>query len=975
MKYDVFISYHGGKGNEELSSYKKALELYEYLSNRNLTCFLYKKESNEDFYDAINNAILYSKHFILVACDRTMLSEWVKDEVKQFDGLRKNGKKTNCLISAYIFGSITEQDLYEFNTLFTTKDIACGEDGFEKLYNSIKAKEMPFLINQGMEKETHKHNKLIEYDDFDDVSRFFLEREFKKYDSLTEEEVLRHCDIVTRRLKCMTNVAISDHCNNIIKETIKRIINTQNDNNINPYALKISGQAGTQKSYVLQMLYVCLRIDMSEHSFEPLYINCDKIRDLILEENQINVVNDIFTGLHFDEGRTPLFIIDGILNVVTDECRLDFSLKREMEAYEDAVYVIGVNNVFSDNKIRLNKSNFVRSKYELNLNLYPISLYDKDKCIEYISTLEDLPFDSGKDVYHMLNKSGVLSIDERIVRILCEEGDLSFSGDIVDIFEREILNYLGGDEELLKKGAGIVFDFAYGSKELDFHDKSTILILRLICLEQTFLNYFIAIKHLNDLENYEYTQDFSFFQMIFPKEITHFITSRINNYSKYEGVILSLAQRYNEMDPMGKSRISFFLGRIKNFNYRIKAEELLHNYYEETKACITQRIIDDKYNGKPYKKEEYKQDLFLLRGISVSLIYCSDNAVLIEYIKSLIENELSNSINRGFHLEYYGDKRYLPNQNMLDYEDNVKLGERTLRILFNKVDGQIKSKKYAPSILLEVFTITSLLQARIEIDRRIISFNIKPYIEKCCDIIPEFLSCVTIEDNIIKSFFHMVLNDFKKYIGQDDFVFSPMRYLSNYYLPAKDVKRTGWVMQGIDDPESIVEHMYACWFIGLIFLPNECNEIKGYNKQEILDMLIVHDLAETKLSDIPKYEKVKYPNYDKQENYEMLSILLKGTYSSMGTMSHFVEAWNDWYLMENENACIAKDIDTIQAIYQFLIYNNATPEKFSEERRINWLKEMACVKSSIGQMILQELVLKNELFKSVFDKYSNIIEL
>jgi 5'-deoxynucleotidase YfbR-like HD superfamily hydrolase len=369
-------------------------------------------------------------------------------------------------------------------------------------------------------------------------------------------------------------------------------------------------------------------------------------------------------------------------------------------------------------------------------------------------------------------------------------------------------------------------------------------------------------------------------------------------------------------------------------------------------------------------REIHKQDLFLLRGISVSLIYCCNTQVLYEYLKSLINMDLANSINRGFHLEYYGDKRYLPNQNMLDYEDNPRVGERTLRILCNSIDLSLKQKNNRPAMLLELFTVASLLQVRMETDYKQISFKIEPYMKRCCELIERVLHQQDVSDNVILSFFKMAKADFENYLKNTRSLYSPQRTMCNEYLAAKDVKRTGWVHQGIEDPESIMEHMYACWFIGLVFLPTTSEEISGYDKQKILNMLIVHDLAETKLTDIPKYEKVNYPNYDREENDAMLSVLLKGTYSSMSTLDEYVDAWNTWYERGDENARIAKDIDTIQAIYQFLLYYIKDREKFSEARAINWLKEVYEVRTELGQKILHDLIFQNELFADVMAEFS-----
>ena len=197
--------------------------------------------------------------------------------------------------------------------------------------------------------------------------------------------------------------------------------------------------------------------------------------------------------------------------------------------------------------------------------------------------------------------------------------------------------------------------------------------------------------------------------------------------------------------------------------------------------------------------------------------------------------------------------------------------------------------------------------------------------------------------------------------------YNPKRDLCNELLRAAEVKRAGWVNQGIEHPESITDHMYSCFFIGMVFLPCEYSA-EGYDKQKILNMLLIHDIGETILGDIPKYEKPE--DFDAIENATMLRLLLKGTYAGMPSVPEYVSAWSGWYKREDENARIAKDIDTIQAIYQFLVYNLKFPEKFSHERRVNWLREINQVTTELGRGILNELVLENPLFKETLSEYS-----
>ena len=975
--YDVFLSYHGGAGDSTRSSYAMAEKLYYYLKQRNMNPFLYKKENDSDFYDAINTAILGSRHFILIACDKDMLSEWVKDEIKQFDGLRKNGQKTNSLISACIFGNITEADLYRFNTVFTTKDIVHGEQDFKRLYQAIVTKDAEITATPVQEIASTmnytQEQPRNDFKTFSDISKMFIQLYLSKctntqYASFAYDDYSKNCETITKRLKCMSSVTIPKNCDNVIEEYFNRILKL--DKSVGCNIMQVAGQSGTQKSYVLQLLYIRFFNSMDTHNYDPIYISCDAIRNMLMNGKTADQIEQLFSDVQQENGRSALFIIDGIRNIVADNYRIDFLIKKISDKFENVHYIIGKNIVHCDNPIRANKSGLAKGRYGIMLNLSPISLYDKEKCYSYISTIKNLPLTDITEIYKILNKSGLLTIDEYLIRTICENYDGVNAPRIMNVFEDELLNNLDGDYEMLKRGADIIFEFAYGKNEtIDFNDETTLDILNLICNEQIYLYCLIALYYTKKLDEYDNTGNYDFFQMVMPKEITRFITQRINEYPKHEDSILTLAGHYNEMSAMGKSEMSFFLGRIKSANQRAKAIELLHTYYDETSIAIKQKLIDDKYNGKTYSHDAYKQDLFLFRGLSVSLIYCGDKKILYDYIRSLIDNDLSNSINRGFHLEYYGDIRYIPNQNMLTYEDNPKLGERTLRILCNSVYTQLKSGELHPAILLELFTITSLLQIRIETSKNIISFDITEYITRCKELIPHCLSAINCDDNIITSFFQMAVNDFEKYLASKLSQFSPKRYLCNDYLAATEIKRAGWVMQNVPHPESIVEHMYSCWFIALTCLPNTDLDIPEYNKQKIMDMLLVHDLAETKLKDIPKYEKPNYPDYDKKENHEMLAILLKGTYDGMDVMTPFVNAWDEWYTFESINAKIAKDIDTIQAIYQFLVYNQKYPQCFGRERKIGWLNEMQCVTTKYGRLILEEIILHNELFHDTLEEY------
>ena len=952
LQYDVFLSYHGGGGDESKSSYYKAEELYGFLESRGLKCFLYKKENNEDFYDAINKAILSCKHFILVASHKEMLSTWVKEEVKQFDALYKNGKKPNAVISAYLFGDITIDDLCNFNVLFSTKDIVGGADGFEKIYKAIAAKNGAPVPAQAPKQRS-----------FDEISVRFLDNELKSYASFSPAETEKHLTVLSTRLSCVTD----NDCPDYMRALLEKVLSCDDE-----HIFRLEGPAGTQKSYILQMLYVLLRQEMHTHSFEPVYIHCDRIRKDLARRgvSAETYLADLF-GLVRQSDREPLFIIDGVLNIVADNFMLDYAISNFLSSVRQKRTVLGVNTVFEDNRFRINRSKLFRERYAFTETLTPISLYNKEQSILYLSTLDDMPQDySAEEMYQILNRSGLITIDEHVVRVVMENCDTYQN--IMDIFELQISDFLDGNDESLHQGAALVFEFAYGMDELDFNNPVTQKIMRLVTKGRIYINCLIAIHYIDQLKKYQVNKDFSFFSIIYPKEVTRFITSRINQIPALERTIVDLGKHYNEMTPTGKSEMSFFLGRIKNSIDQPQAIQLLNQYYAETKDLIKKREVDDKYNGIPYAAAARKQDLFLLRGISVSLIYYNDNRVLFEYVKSLIANDLANSINRGFHLEYYGDKKYVPNQSTLDYEDNLAVGQKTLRLLCNTIDKRLQSDKIYLSLLLEVFTVISLLQVRIQ-RPDLLKFDVLPYIHAAQGLVKKSLEMLAISDPVIIGFFDMALADFAEFEKNPQKPFSPALKVCDEYLQAKNVKRTGWVAQGLNAPESITEHMYSCWLIGLIYLPERDLSVGGYDKQKILNMLLIHDLAETRLGDIPKYEKYRYPDYNERENATMLSIFLRGTYSGIDSMAPFVDAWGCWYAENEENAKIAKDIDLLQAVYQFFEYYLLEKEKFTDERAKNWISELSRMKTAHGKRIAKALILDNERFKPVLELFKGCL--
>lgn len=64
-------------------------------------------------------------------------------------------------------------------------------------------------------------------------------------------------------------------------------------------------------------------------------------------------------------------------------------------------------------------------------------------------------------------------------------------------------------------------------------------------------------------------------------------------------------------------------------------------------------------------------------------------------------------------------------------------------------------------------------------------------------------------------------------------------------------KRTGWVRQGVDGPESIADHMYRMAVLSLL-----SEEDEDLDVGRCVQMAVVHDLAEASVGDITPFDGI-----------------------------------------------------------------------------------------------------------------------
>jgi 5'-deoxynucleotidase YfbR-like HD superfamily hydrolase/transcriptional regulator with XRE-family HTH domain/energy-coupling factor transporter ATP-binding protein EcfA2 len=806
--------------------------------------------------------------------------------------------------------------------------------------------------------------------------RIYLDYENNGFDDLSD----KYSDIFTliSRLKHNNEILNTDK---LLNSLFKILIS---EGSRSSFILKVIGPTGSGKSTIIQLLFIkLLRYinDNKKTGILPFMINLVYFENLkygpekTFEEHVINHIHDIIDDYKNQCNQNPemrrIIFISGIHNYKWSVPSIDYILQTELSSLDNLQYIVSVNTDLIINKERIRKDiPLAPMKFSYVLNVESVDLSEEEKATRYLSCYEKINTENTQQLYTMLLKMQFNTIDIYQLKLLKDTiydrfDDPSFN--ISDLYESYCLEFFHDNEKLMEDTTQVAFEFAYTERAFTDKDDYTQPYWKLVRCHSSFIDFFISRYFIKKLREYDNSSSLKDFEMILPKTVTSFIKPQLNGSFTDEQRIINLCEnKYDSMEKRGKSAMIYWLGRISSPNLTDKACELLLKYYREMneQLKINEKNID-------YPLQEMINDLFVLRGITVSLIYKQDPKISDQYIHSMLENDLISSINRGFHLEYYGDKEYLPVHDTLNYKDVLEVGDKTLRQLIRVNETDLKQNKYSFSFELKLFTICSILQARIENPEIQISFDINPFVHKTISMIKKYLKTGHCKDEKVAFYFKSVLSDFNEYNDN-----SPKKHqfmsicLYNTFSKANHVNRTGWVKHNIPNPENIIEHTYNCWLMGLLLLPDKIEHEKSYSKHKILEMILIHDIGERITGDIEKSEKIKKPSLAEEEDEIMKMLFLKGTYPSMPNLSDQYSLWTEWHDQNTFNARVAKDIDVIQAIYQLCSYLKEYPSNFTEKTIKNWFKGYNELKTNIGKIIFKNLIEFNNEFNYIdFKEY------
>ena len=128
----------------------------------------------------------------------------------------------------------------------------------------------------------------------------------------------------------------------------------------------------------------------------------------------------------------------------------------------------------------------------------------------------------------------------------------------------------------------------------------------------------------------------------------------------------------------------------------------------------------------------------------------------------------------------------------------------------------------------------------------------------------------------------------------------------------KKISRQGWIDKlSLDNPESVADHSYSMAVISMVI-----SDLENYNSEKIIKMVLLHDIAESKIGDytpeqLSNEKKTKLENNAFNEIIKNLPNLIK---------SQYLQIWQEYQKNTSPESKLVHQIDKLEMVLQANIY-------------------------------------------------------
>ena len=977
MQHEVFISYSSREADV-------AIKVCEYLEENGMNCWMAPRNvvAGSNYATQIVSAIKTCSVLVLLASENTNASGHVSNEVS----IAFDSKKVIIPFKLQNF-EFTDEYLYFLGRKHWIEahlDFNSGLNLLKTTINEVLASKVPNIISKNEENKEPvenifksttesaktEHPKSLNRSEIVNViiekSRKFP---YNLYEKICDDESYNSFKILAETLFSSTMICFKHNkllpSEGSLVETLKNELE-----NVRAANISVKGAPGSAKNMLLQLIFYKMLDDFKngKTDYLPYYVSSSYFEKLPYNKSDVySQIKDIlskefleyFDYLEENKDVKPVLFIEAVREHIVSKITPENVILELWKKFGKFNRITTVDVGLIKNRARLKRViPIVGDGNGYIISTKPVPLEDELSCKKIINSIIKMynyEIDSDS-VYKTLKNMRFTTVDIFLIRLVIKEMISSYDFSeirLYDMYEKLALSELFGDEEKLTRVSEELFEYVFNESYNVNNIEYSGSVWSLPHKHSSFLEFLISYYFIKKIENFKNNEDFSFFGTVLTSMSNQFVDSYMNdNYLLQEMISEFVLSNYDVFDVHQRSNGAYWLGRITYKSISSETTRFLLEEFNRLKPIV-------KTNNK--NTQENCDNHFLFRAVCNGLLHQGQATILDEYLCIVVTNDIANSINRGATIEYYGDDYQIAAHDAYCFDSDPRLGEQVIRILNGRIESVLNGNK-SSFVENDLVTLLTMLQFRMQSSSGVLRYDIKSYIKNAC----EYLSIYqTRPQNVISgkliAYFMSIHEDFKQYLENDIFDIAPSLY--NRYKNLRKVKRIQWVDREIEDPESVSEHTFNTWLMAMFFLPDEY-EAENYNKKEILDMILIHDLAESVLGD----QKIRLNEPQKElkvQCEELRKLFLKGTYPDIANLTYYYNVWTGYYNGLNINARAARDLNLLQTVYTFCEYCCEYPEKFSEEDIRRWLNERTNLKTEIGHRLFKMLVTDNKAFDYV----------
>lgn len=734
--------------------------------------------------------------------------------------------------------------------------------------------------------------------------------------------------------------------------------------------IRVQGLPGAAKNMLLQLAFFKMldRFEKHESDVLPIYLSVGyyekfDYQNVETEMKQL-IFNDTAEFFRFVQAHSevkPVLLLEGVREYVVTRYAPEkciFTLFQPFGQYNRA---ITIDTGLIQNRIKLKKvipiAGEARGGYLLLFNSIPMEQENRVKnAIKRVLNMYGEEVDCDM-VYALLKKLKYSAADVFLIRLVAREILTSYDTNISlsDMYEKFVLTeYL--EEERLLQVSRALFEYLFSGGDGCINGEYDGKIWSFPNKHHTYLGYLIAYYFVYQIENYKTLQNYDFFKVMLTSTANQFVVAMLqDNYELQEKFIDFIDNKFEVFDVRQKSNAAYWLGRINYSKEMVNyALSFLTGEFTKLKALV-------KTNNK--NTQENLDNHLLFRSVCTGMLFHGQANMMDEYLCIVLTNDIANAVNRGATVEYFSEQYQMGAHNTYYLDTNPNFGESAIKALAARVEASLhyNKDKFVENNLV---TLLTLLQTRIQSKVIKPNFDIVAYVKNAVHYLELYQQK---PHNIVSSkilyYFDSVKEDFLQFLADGGLDIGPMLY--NKCKVLKYVKRSQWA-EKVEAAESVSEHMFSSWLLAMLLLPEEMTA-DGYNKKEILDMLLIHDMAQ--IHKIPEEAQNVSVDIDAAEQNDfMRKFFLKGTYPNIANLTYYYNVWTGYYNGNNINAKIAHDINLLQAIYTFFEYYSVGKYEFSKDEAAAWKDKKNEMKTQIGLELFERMIENNFEFKNIIEQ-------